>query len=209
MKILVIGATRGIGKELLMQALDCGHRVTVLARNPEKITLCHHQLNVIKGDILDGATVNSAVRGQDAVCVTIGVPITFKPVTVFSEGILQVIKAMQEHQVERLICVTGIGAGDSKGHGGFLYDAIFKPLLLRPIYADKDLQEKYIQESELNWVIVRPAGLTNGPRTGEYRSLTDLTGIVARRISRKDVADFIVTELAKEHYTGKSVLLTY
>jgi len=209
MNLLLIGASRGIGRELLKQALAAGHTVTVLARHPDKMQVHAPNLNVIRGDILQNQMVSSAVQGKDAVCVTIGVPITFSPVTVFSQGILNVIKAMEEHQVKRLISVTGIGAGDSKGHGGFLYDRIFKPLLLKTIYEDKDLQEHYIQESGLDWVIPRPAGLTNGTRTGKYRVLTDLTGITATRISRADVADFIMKELSEMKYRGTAPLLTY
>lgn len=209
MKILIIGATRGIGAQLLSQALEVQHSVTVLARDPGKITLVDDKLTVLKGDISDPATVSAAVKGQEAVCVSIGVPITFKPVTVFSDGILQVIKAMQQHHVKRLFCVTGIGAGDSKGHGGFLYDRIFKPLLLKTIYADKELQEQLVKESGLDWVIVRPAGLTNGPRTKKYRVITTLDGVTARRISRADVAHFVISELGEQKYTGQTPLITY
>jgi putative NADH-flavin reductase len=209
MKILIIGATRGIGLQLLSQALEAKHRVTVLARDPAKITLADKNLTVLKGDIRDTVAVSAAVKGQEAVCIAVGVPITFQPVTVFSEGTLQVIKAMQEHHVHRLICVTGIGAGDSKGHGGFLYDRIFKPLLLKTIYADKDLQEQYIKESGLDWVIVRPAGLTNGPITRRYRVLTVLDNVTSRRISRADVAHFVISELSEQKYTGQTPLLTY
>ena len=209
MNVLIIGASRGIGAELLRQSLGAGHTVTVLARHPETITLTDPHLTVSHGDIMKPNTVSSAVQGKDVVLVTIGVPITFSPVFVFSQGILHVIAAMEEHHVKRLICVTGIGAGDSKGHGGFLYDRIFRPLLLKTIYADKDLQEQYIQESSLDWVIPRPASLTNGPRTGKYRVLTDLTGQKATYISRADVADFIVKELKNASYTGTTPLLTY
>jgi len=209
MKILIIGATRGIGAQLLAQALEAKHKVTVLVRNPDKITLIDENLTVLKGDICNPAAVSEAVSGQEAVCLTIGVPITFKPVSVFSKGTLQVIKGMQDRGVQRLICLTGIGAGDSKGHGGFLYDKIFKPLLLKTIYADKDLQEQYVKESGLDWVIVRPAGLTNGPRTQKYRVATDLSGVTSRRISRADVAHFILSELSEQKYTGQTPLITY
>lgn len=209
MKLLIIGATRGIGKQLLNQALDANHTVTVLARKPQDITISSDNLTLVQGDIRDSAPVNSAIQGQDAVIVTIGVPITFKKVTLFSEGIIQVIQGMQEHGVKRLICVTGIGAGNSKGHGGFLYDCIFKPLFLRTIYRDKDIQERYITESGMQWVIVRPAGLTNGPASGKYNVYTELSGITSKRISRADVADFILKELREDQYSGNSLLLTY
>ncbi|MGB3211222.1 MAG: SDR family oxidoreductase [Desulforhopalus sp.] len=209
MRLLIIGATRGIGEQLLSQALGAGHVVTVLARDPAKIALTAENLIVHKGDIRDGTVVSAAVQDQEAVCVTIGVPITFKPVTLFSEGIVQVIDAMRQHRVQRLICVTGIGAGNSKGHGGFLYDSIFKPLFLRSIYADKDIQEQYVKESGLDWVIVRPAGLTDGACTKKYRIVTDLDGVTSTRISRADVAHFIISELSEQKYTAKTPLLTY
>lgn len=209
MNILIIGATRGIGAQLLAQGLEYGHQVTVLARDPAKLSMYKERIQVQQGDILDPTAVKLAMHGQEAVCLTIGVPITFKPVEAFSKGTANVIRAMNELQVKRLICITGIGAGDSKGHGGFLYDRIFKPLLLKTIYEDKDRQEELIQASGLDWVIFRPAGLTNGPRTGAYRTITDMAGVTSARISRADVADAILNELAEPRYSGCCPLLTY
>ncbi|MDI6855062.1 MAG: SDR family oxidoreductase [Deltaproteobacteria bacterium] len=209
MHLLIIGATRGIGLQLLKQALAAGHAVTVPARRPRKITERHDNLRVLQGDILDEDSVDLAVAGQEAVCLTIGVKVTLKPVSVFSAGTANVLAAMQRHRVRRLVCVTGIGAGDSRGHGGFLYDRIFQPLLLKTIYADKDRQEALIRAGDTAWTIVRPARLTNGPLTGKYRVLTDLRGITAGRISRADVAHFILTELAANRYLNQTPLLTY
>ncbi len=209
MKILVIGATRGIGKVLVECALEEKHEVSVLVRNPEKIKTKHQQLNVIKGDILDNDSVVSATKGQDAVCSCIGVPITFKPVDLFSRGAAHVIQAVQHNTAQKYIAVTGVGAGDSRGHGGFLYDSIFKPLFLKTIYEDKDREESLIKASNADWLIVRPAGLTNGPRTGNYRILHDLEGVISRRISRLDVADYILGQLQNPSDFGKTPLLTY
>jgi putative NADH-flavin reductase len=161
------------------------------------------------GDILDAAKLGEAMRGQEAVCLTIGVGVTLKPVTVFSQGTRLVLAAMAENRVRRLICVTGIGAGDSKGHGGFLYDHLFNPLLLKTIYQDKDRQEDLIRDSSTDWTIVRPGFLTNGPLTGKYRVLTDLLGVTAGRISRADVAHFMVGELSAPRFIGQTPLLTY
>jgi putative NADH-flavin reductase len=209
MHLLIIGATRGIGLQLLKQALGATHIVTALVRNPKKLTERHENLRVIQGDILDEDTVGLSMAGQEAVCITIGINITWKPVTVFSAGTAQVLAAMQRHGVRRLICVTGIGAGDSRGHGGFLYDRIFQPLLLKTIYADKDRQEALIRASDTEWTIVRPARLTNGPLTGTYRVITDLRGITSGKISRADVAHFILAELAANRYLNQTPLLTY
>ena len=119
------------------------------------------------------------------------------------------VQVVQQQPDLKLIAVTGIGAGDSKGHGGFLYDRIFKPLFLKTIYEDKDREEEIIMASTTDWLIVRPAGLTNGHRTGQYRVITDLEGSVSTRISRRDVADFILSEMVHPTQFGKTPLITY
>lgn len=209
MKLLVIGATRGIGRSLVEQALDDGHSVRALVRDPERLPVRHDRLDWVKGDIRDTAAVRRAVADQEAVCITIGINPTRKPVSVFSAGTQNVIDALAGSASGLLICVTGIGAGDSKYHGGFFYDKIFNPLLLKTIYADKDRQEALVRNSKLDWVIVRPGFLTNGPRTGTYQVLIDLEGIQAGKISRADVAHFILTELDSKQYLSKTPLLTY
>lgn len=208
MKILTIGAARGIGLELVRQALEQNHKVTVLVRRPEKFTLKNERLRVLSGDITNEKSVETAVENQNAVCTTIGINPTLKPVTVFSEGAQNVVTAMQKAGVQRLIAVTGIGAGDSRGHGGFLYDQIFQRFLVHTIYADKDREEAVIQASKLDWTIVRPGFLTNKAKTGKYRALTDLTDITAGKISRADVADFILRELETKQFLHQTPLLT-
>lgn len=209
MNLLIIGATRGIGFQLLEQALQAGHTVTALVRDPQKMPKQHDRLRLIQGDILDLESVQRAMAEQEAVCLTIGIGITWKPVTVFSQGTRNVLEAMRQQSVRRLICITGIGAGDSKGHGGFFYDRLFNPLLLRTIYEDKDRQEALIWASDTDWTIVRPGFLTNGPLTKKYQVITDLTGITAGKISRADVAHFIMEELATNRYLRQTPLLTY
>jgi putative NADH-flavin reductase len=116
---------------------------------------------------------------------------------------------MHETAVKRLIIVTGVGAGDSKNHGGFLYDKIFNPIFLRTIYEDKNRQEQLVKASGLDWTIVRPAVLTDGSKTGKYRALTDLSGVTAGKIARADVADFILDELKTDQFLRQTPLLTY
>jgi putative NADH-flavin reductase len=169
----------------------------------------HDRLRVIQGDILDLESVQSAMAEQEAVCITIGIGITWKPVRVFSQGTINVLEAMRRQGVRRLICITGVGAGDSKGHGGFLYDRFFNPIFLKTIYEDKDRQETLIRASETEWTIVRPGLLTNGPLTKKYQVITDLTDVTAGKISRADVAHFILEELAANRYLGQTPLLTY
>jgi putative NADH-flavin reductase len=209
MKLLVIGATRGIGRRLVELALDEAHTVRALVRDPGRLPVSQDRLSVIKGDIRDSEAVNRAVEDQDAVCITIGINPSRKPVTVFSEGAKTVIEALANSDVNQLLCVTGIGAGDSKNHGGFFYDRIFNPLLLKTIYEDKERQEALVRNSNLEWVIVRPGFLTNGPLTENYRVLVDLEGVKAGKISRADVAHFILNEIKEKAYLSKTPLLTY
>jgi putative NADH-flavin reductase len=209
MNLLVIGASRGLGLQLVRQSVTAGHAVTAFARHPENLLKEQERLRIIAGDILEESKVREAMRGQEAVCLTIGTRVTLKPVTVFSRGTKNVLAAMSEHGVRRLICITGIGAGDSKGHGGFFYDRIFQPLLLKTIYQDKDRQEALVRASGIDWTIVRPGFLNNDPLTGQYRVITDLTGVTAGKISRDDVAHFMLTELLANRYLGQTPLLTY
>ena len=209
MKLAIIGASQGIGKELLRMALDEDHEVTALLRNPAKLNISHARLQIVQGDILDPATVATAVAGKDAVCLCIGIPPTRKPVDVFSRGAECVLAAMGPGTNAKLITVTGIGAGESKGHGGFFYDRVINPLLLGTIYADKERQEAIVKASKGAWLIVRPGFLTNGPVTGKYRVIENLAGVTAGKISRADVADFMLKQLAAPTHFGKTPLLTY
>jgi putative NADH-flavin reductase len=207
MKVLIIGATNGIGRCLTDQSVDVGEQVTVLVRNPSRFPNPRPNLRVIRGDILDPSRVEEAVKGQEAVCIVIGIPPTRKPVNVFSQGARNVLDAMKKSGVDRLVCVTGIGAGDSRGHGGFLYDRIVQPLLLKTNYTDKEKQEEIVRASGAVWTVVRPGFLTNGPRTGRYRVITDMTGVRARKISRADVADYLLKEMKTGADVGKTIFI--
>ncbi|MGE5945741.1 MAG: NAD(P)-dependent oxidoreductase [Betaproteobacteria bacterium] len=164
--VLIVGASRGIGLATLKCALKAGHRVRALARSAARIPVNHPDLTKIAGDALDQAAVTQALTGVDAVIQTLGVtpgPEQFlKPAQLFSKATRILIRAMEEAGVKRLICLTGFGAGDSRNKGGFLYNIAFQ-LFLRRIYDDKNVQEQLIEDSNLDWVIVRPVILK---RTG-------------------------------------------
>ena len=114
---------------------------------------------------------------------------------------------MEARAVRRLICVTGFGAGDSRGRGGLLYNAALC-LFLGRVYADKDVQERIIRRSRLDWTIVRPTILTNRPRTGAYRVLIDPRDWTSGSISRADVADFLVAQIDDASLLHKTPTLT-
>lgn len=207
MKIAVIGATRGIGLALTKAALADGHDVTVLARNPEKMPISNPKLTVIAGDALNLDSTSKVVDGQDVICDCLGTANVTQTITMFSRSAQNLAKALKPEQL--LIAVTGMGSGDSKGAGGFLYDWIFMPLVLRRIYADKDKQEDIIKSGIARWIIVRPGLLFNGPHTGRYRALTDLKGIHGGKIGREDVADFMLAQAKSPTFEGQTPLLIY
>lgn len=210
MNITIIGGTKGIGKEVLQQALANGHNVKVLARNPDKIEIKNEMLNIVKGDFLDYSSVTDSIKNADAVVVSVGVMPTRKPVNLFSQGTKHLLDVTKKENLHPLIIVvTGIGAGDSKGHGGFFYDKIFQPLLLKTMYEDKDRQEQMLKNEYDNWIILRPGMLTNGELTGKYRALTNLNGINGGKISRADVAHFILEQAENPTYLRKTPLLIY
>ena len=117
---------------------------------------------------------------------------------------------MQAQNVRRLVCITGTGAGDSKGHGPWWYNWLVQPLVLRGVYEDKTRQEAVVRSSGLDWTLVRPGVLTNAPAKGlaTVRALTDLTGQHAGSISRADVAAFCLREVGEGRYRLQTPLIT-
>ncbi|MDJ0928693.1 MAG: SDR family oxidoreductase [Gammaproteobacteria bacterium] len=207
-KILVVGGTSGIGLEVVRLGLARGHLVSAMARRPERMPLQHENLQVFAGDILDPLKLKRVVAGHETVVVSIGHPPTRKEVSVFSDGMRNVLDAMRAGGAGRLITVTGIGAGDSRGRGGFMYDRIVWPLMLQTVYEDKDRQEALVRMSHTEWTIVRPGFLTDDVAEGRYRAISDLDGVTSGKISRADVARFIVAALEQETYVGWTVLLS-
>lgn len=209
MNLLIFGPTGGTGQELVKQSLEQGHKVTAFARTPAKLRIEHPNLTVIKGDVINSAAVNEAVKGRDAVLSALG---TKKLINsdILSTGTRNIINAMQRHGVRRFVCESSLGVGDSVGQTPWYFKYIARPLILRNIFADKEIQEQLIRESGLDWVIVRPAILTNGPRTGLYRhgfGVTDRT--IKNRISRADVAEFMLKQLTDDTYLRETVGISY
>ena len=192
MNLTIIGASKGTGKEVLHRALSSGIHVTALVRDSKNIELKNNNLTVVEGDFKDYDSVYNSIKEADTIVLTVGTFPTRKPVDLFSEGTKNVIKAITELKTNPLIiAITGFGAGDSKGQIDF--DDI-NVSLFKTIYEDKDRQESFLKTNYENWIIVRPGVLTNDPKTGEIRAYTDLKGIKAGKISRADVASFILEQ---------------
>jgi putative NADH-flavin reductase len=209
-KVLVIGASRGVGLETVRAALRANHSVRALARSVSSIRIQDAALEKVSGDALDRDTIRNAVQDVDVVIQTLGADfsprVVFSGTTLFSESTRILVDAMKAAAVKRLITVTGLGAGDSRGHGGLLYDAALF-LLLKRVYDDKDVQEWIIKRSGLDWTIVRPGVLIDAPATGRYRVLTVSKDWRAGTISRADVADFLVRQVDDHALIGTTPLL--
>ena len=210
-RVLIVGASKGIGLECVKQALEAGHSVRALARSAHSIPLTHPNLEKVDGDARDAALVTQALQGMDAVILALGIAagpeMVFRRVTLFSDATRVLLAAMQSTGVRRLVCVTGFGAGDSRARGGCLYNAVLFPIFLKRAYDDKDIQEWMIRKADLDWVIARPGLLTRGARTGNYRVLTDPAEWRIGSISRRDVADFLVKQLEDDRYLGQTPVL--
>ena len=208
-KILVLGATGGTGRLIVSQALARGHEVTALVRSPEKASALNGARLVI-GDVRDEKTLREALKGQDAVVSALGTPASpFREVTLLSTATRALVDAMKAEHVSRLVSITGLGAGDSAGHGGFLFDNLIFPVLLKKVYADKNRQEAIIRDSGLDWILVRPTVLNDKPGRGSVRALTDLSGFHGGSIAREDVARFVLDQLHTEAWLHRSPLITW
>ncbi len=212
MKLLVLGATGATGKEIVRQALAQGHEVTALVRHTTKASFATPVQNVV-GNVLDPASLQRALAGQEGVVCSLGSTATgsFKEMTMLSEGTRNLVTTMQAQGVRRLVCITGVGAGESKGHGPWYYNWLIQPLLLRGVYEDKTRQETVVRGSGLQWTLVRPALLTNGAARGKAatRAYTRLDGVRVGKISRADVAAFCLRELVDGRYQSQTPVITY
>jgi uncharacterized protein YbjT (DUF2867 family) len=209
MRILVLGAAGGAGRLIVAEAVAKGHAVAALVRSKANAAgLVDAEL--VEGDARDEAALTSAITGCDAVISSLGTAISpFREVTLLSTATRALVAVMERQNIRRLVCITGMGAGDSRGHGGFFYDRLFQPLLLRKVYEDKDRQEEAIRASALDWVIVRPTVLNDEPARGGIRALTDLTGVHGGKIARADVANFVVQQLTADTWLRKAPLITW
>ena len=206
LRILIIGATGGTGCELVRQALEQGHQVTALVRKPKKMKVEHPNLRVAQGNVRDYDSVENAMRGQSVVLCALGTQHFFYPSRVVSNGTANILRAMKSCGVPRLVCESSLGIGNSVGRLGLLFTFLVVPLLLPFIFYDKVRQERLIEESDSDWVIVRPAVLSNALARGKYRHGRIVGNYLwTNRIARADVADFMLKQLTDDDYIGAAV----
>ena len=203
MQIALFGATGGTGRQVLEQAVAAGHNVTALVRDPAKIE-ARSGVTLIHGDVLDQEATSRCVQGSDAVICVLGSGVGVEPVE--AQGTQRVLEAMQANGVRRLIAVTSLGVGDSREQVGAEFQRAMDTVL-QPIIAAKTEQERLIRASGLDWTIVRPGGLGDGPRTGDCRSGTD-PSLMAGLVSRADVAEFVLRQLTDASYLHQCPAVT-
>lgn len=209
MKILVLGVTGRTGHQVAAQALAQGHAVTALVRSPAALPITDERLRVVTGDTTrDQSAVAEAVRGQDVVVSALGRRNSFKSEHLIERSMRVVVPAMEAAGVRRLILVSAFGVGESHRDAPLLPRIMYR-LLLRDIFADKKAAEDQVKRSGLDWTIVYPVLLTDGPLTGKYRAGERLALRGMPKISRADVAHFILTEAATGAFVRKTAALSY
>jgi len=208
-KLLVLGATGGTGREILAQALERSHDVTVLARDPSKVSLRHARLRMLKGSLPeDAAALEEAVAGQGAVISSLGKGNSLKSGGLIARSMPAIVSAMEKAGVRRLIVVSALGVGETRRDAPAI-PRLMQRTLLADLFADKLAGEAVLKRSRLEWTIVYPSILTNGARTSGYRhgERLELRGLP--RISRADVAEFVLLQLTDPSYVRKGAIVTH
>lgn len=204
MNLFVAGANGGTGRKVVEQALKAGHHVVALVRDPSKLPLSHPKLEVVKGDICRPDTFAHYLVNQDAVISALGVSggnlFSDRPTTLYSEGGANLLAAMDRHRVKRAVFVSASGLDISPvlpGYARFFAKYILQKLL-KHMYADLRVMESTVKTSDADWTIMRPPQLTDGPMTGNYRVAINQFLKNSLKISRADLAHFMVDHLSDE-----------
>jgi putative NADH-flavin reductase len=202
MKIIVFGASGGTGREIVSQAIARGHSVTAFVRNPDSLPR-NSELRVVQGDVLDPAAVSEAIFGHSAVLSALGSR-TRKPNPLLSQALPNILAGMKRNYVTRIIVLGAAGA--ARDHGKYqtaLSNMVFwmvRHTLLKHPFLDQAAQERILVQSDLDYTIVRPPRLTDEPITRKYRVVPDARPPGGLRISRADVADFMLQQLTDPRF---------
>lgn len=197
MKVVVFGPTGATGRAVIEQGLAAGHQVTAFTRS--NVASASAALRVVKGDVYDAPQVTAAIRDKDAIISCLGTRPWRSRVDVCSEGIRSILTGMKETGVRRLIAMSSQGVGDSRF--SFL-GRIAAALVLRRLQADKEVMEKLLAASDVDWTAVRPGILTNFKAKGRVRAADD-GSIVGGFIARADVAAFMLQQLSSTEWVRK------
>lgn len=208
MKLAVFGANGSTGRLLTRLALDEGHDVVAFTRHPDAFPMEHHRLQIAAGDVHDAAAVASAIDGTDAVASTLGVPFAKTPITVFSDGVANIIAGMHAAGIKRFACVSSSAIGPHpEPLGGFIFEKILQPYVVnrlgKTLYDDLRRMEAIVSGSDLAWTIVRPSGLFDAPAVSAYGVAIDF--IAHRFTARIDLADCLLRQALGDTYVRSTI----
>ena len=203
MKLLVVGATGGLGRDAVRAALADGHATAALVRDPARAAL-PSEVELVIGDVLDRGSLGRAVAGREAVICALGSASPRKPSTLLREGTANLIAAMTEHDMPRLVCVTLLGSGASRSTCSLIYRGLILRVLA-PMMSDKQAQEQAVRDSDLDWVLVRPPRFTRGRARGRLRVLRDGEPGRLGHVVRADLARFLVQCAAGTHDSRRAL----
>ncbi|MGX7678899.1 NAD(P)-dependent oxidoreductase [Jatrophihabitans sp. DSM 45814] len=211
MRIVVFGANGATGRQLTRQALDAEHLVVAVTRRPAEFPVAHERLTIAEADVYDAAAVDRAVEGADVVLSSLGVPFTRKPISVYSDGVSNIIAAMSQQGVKRLVVVSSSATEPHRhAEGSFLLNRVLQPMLTATIgkstYDDMRRMEAIVRASDLKWTIMRPSGLfdTDGVTTYELHE-DEAPGVFT---SRPDLAASMLEQATDSRYARKAVAVT-
>jgi uncharacterized protein YbjT (DUF2867 family) len=197
MKLTVFGANGLTGRLLTQLALAEDHDVVAFTRRPDAFPIEHRRLEIAAGDVRDAAAVASAIDGTDAVLSALGVPFAKVPVSVYSDGVVNIIAGMHAAGIKRLACVSSsVMSPYPEPLGGFIFEKIMQPYVVsklgRTVYDDMRRMEAIVSGSDLAWTIVRPSGLFEAPAVSAYGVAIDHIG--HRFTARIDLADCLLRQ---------------
>ena len=208
MKLVVFGANGPTGRLLAQLALDEDHDVVAFTRHADAFPIEHRRLQVVAGDVHDAAAVAAAIDGTDAVISTLGVPFAKTPITVYSDGVANIIAGMHAAAIKRFVCVSSSVIGPHpEPLGGFIFEKVMQPYVVnklgKTVYDDMRRMEAIVSDSDLAWTIVRPSGLFEAPSVSAYGVAIDYIG--HRFTARIDLADCLLRQALSDTYLRSTI----
>ncbi len=208
MKIAILGATGQTGGHAMRLALDAGHVVRVLARDPSKITTKHDRLEVVLGDATATEACARLVDGCDAVIGTLGPP-DLGATTLRQDAARAVVEAMKQKGVKKIVWLSALGVGDNiaQAKRTSWIVTLFIKLVLKKTYLDAAAAEQVLRTSGLDYVLSRPPGLTNKPATGRIEEVPEDQKLPRIRCTRADTAAWMVRAATVSTFDRQAVTI--
>jgi putative NADH-flavin reductase len=203
--MVVFGASRGTGFEIVKQALEAGHTVTAFVRSPSTFTLKHPNLTVCQGDAMDAIAVENAIDGQDAVISALGPK--GKPMVMAAESTRNIVSAMEKHGVKRLVVISVAGIAVPQDKRGFNLVSSLIKLFLKDVFVDRENQLEVLESSKLDWVVVRVPRLTDESAKGSVNAFFG-NASPSMKVTRADTADFMLQQLTSDRWLRQAPILS-